>query len=366
MSTQINDLVSQGVAYLRRGNRVQARQLFEMALKLDDNNIQAWWWMFQSMDDDPSRLKLDKHTREIAARVPGGRETYTRLLEQSGVKRLTRSRLVSTSKSVGVQCPVDTSEMMPEDIVIVCPVCQRASHVECWEENLYHCGHFACPGMGLIDLQGAVTIEPALKESTIVVDEEDIPEETPWVDRETKEGVFIEKLVEHEIDNLVRASIAQAQEEEERKRREELQRKEVERQKAELARRTAFGFWGGLIPGIFFGYEVYQYSDSWLMAILTAYLCAAGISAAAKNSYLVPDRLTSALYSLLPKIFGAYIMFSTFTRWGNGLVAVILAILGLAIVERVLSARAIYSRKAFVTYSILGLVGLLTFYNIFD
>jgi hypothetical protein len=361
MSSQLNDLISQGVGYLQRGNRAQARQLFDMAIKLDDNNLQAWWWLTQATDDDQMRLKLDKHTREIAARVPKGRETYTQLLEQSGVPQLMRYKLVATSKSTGDQCPVDTCELVPDDIVIVCPVCHRASHVECWEENLNHCGHFACSGMGLIVFQGPIAVEPELHEEPIVVETDDIPEETPWGDRESKEGAFVMKLVERQIDEMVREQIRQ---EEEHKRQEEMKRRAAEQQRAEAARRGRLGFFGGLLAGVFFAYAVYQYYLNWPMALLTVYLCASGFSAAAKSAYFAQDRLTSLLYSLLPEVISAFIMFSLFAKWNNGWIAVVGSVISFAILEGLLRVEAIYTRRALITYSVLGMAGLLIFYRI--
>jgi hypothetical protein len=52
-----NDLLQQGIAALRAGNKAQARQLLARAIQEDPRNEQAWLWLSGTVDNDEERLE---------------------------------------------------------------------------------------------------------------------------------------------------------------------------------------------------------------------------------------------------------------------------------------------------------------------
>ena len=106
---------------------------------------------------------------------------------------------------------------------------------------------------------------------------------------------------------------------------------------------------------------MFQYSRSWVVALVSAYLTALFSSTVAAQRFLAEDRLTSVLYYVLPQVFGAAILGTVFVRSGNGAVASAAAVFTMFVSKYVLQIPAIYARRAFVAYSFwaLGALALL-------
>jgi hypothetical protein len=361
---QVDPFTAQGIAAARIGHRAQARELFEFALKQNENNVVAWWWLAQSMDDAPSRHKYLEHTRGIASQSDQGLATYRALLQESGAPTLPPYRLAGDSQSVGVMCPIDTVALREGDTVAICPNCGLAHHLECWECNAYHCGGYACEGSGIIDLGIPARVEAAAsRQSTVVVDEAEVPDETPWESREAQEAGFMGRLQQRAFAMMAATVLHQAvmaeRAEEIRRQEEERARQQEQARQLELVRRITTAFLVGLIPGVLLAVAAYRYSQSWLIALFTVYLTATSIATAAGHALQASDRLTSALYWLLPKVAAALIMLAAFEQWGNGLIAVLVAwVGGVFLTERLLRIRSLYERRAFIVYGLLGITAL--------
>ena len=145
------------------------------------------------------------------------------------------------------------------DEVIVCPTCHRANHRECWEENLFHCGNFACEASGLVERGGAVQVEAkAAAAGTVRVEQSEIPKETPWASRETQEAGFMNRLgqMAHEalVANVVRQmAIAGMRERARQQHLDELRRK--------VRGEPTGGFLPGWSPGHFLPYRCFNTAE---------------------------------------------------------------------------------------------------------
>lgn len=51
-SKEVNDLIRDGIDAARNGETAAAREAFEQAVKLDDQNEKAWFWLASVLDDD--------------------------------------------------------------------------------------------------------------------------------------------------------------------------------------------------------------------------------------------------------------------------------------------------------------------------
>jgi hypothetical protein len=361
---QVDPFTARGIAAARIGDRAEARRLFEFALRQDESNVVAWWWLAQSIEDAESRHKCLEHARGIASQSDQGLATYRALLQESGAPTLPSYRLVKDSKSVGTVCPIDTVALREGDTVAICPACGLAHHLECWECNAYHCGGYACEGSGIIDRSLPARVEAAApRQATVVVDEAEVPNETPWQSREEQEAGFMGRLRQQAAAMMAATVLRQAVMAERatqaRRQAEERARQEEQERQMALVRRVVTAFLVGLIPGTLLAIVAYRYSHSWLIALFTVYLTTSSIATATGHAFQASDRLTSVLYWLLPKVAAALIMIGAFERWGNGLIAVILAWAGgVLLTERLLRVRALYERRAFIVYGLLGITGL--------
>ncbi len=52
MSTQIKELMQDGIEKARLGERAEAREVFEQVIALDDKNEKAWFWLASVLDDE--------------------------------------------------------------------------------------------------------------------------------------------------------------------------------------------------------------------------------------------------------------------------------------------------------------------------
>jgi hypothetical protein len=232
-------------------------------------------------------------------------------------------------------------------------VCNLPHHDDCWEENVYHCGRFACDGTGLVDRSSPVRLESTkASQSTVVVSDQEIPDATPYQSREQQEASFVGKLQQQAaqalLGGIIRRAIMEEVEKEEHARQEEQRRQK-------LAKRVWGALGVGLILGIMMAVAVFQHSRDWILALFTVYLIATGIANAAGQSAEASDR-ASSLYWLLPRAAAAAVAYVSFTRWGNGLLAVILGyIVGIFLIDRILRIRTLYENRAFITYSVFAL-----------
>lgn len=367
-SLHLDSLTAQGVAAAKVGRRTEAQRFLEAALARDEKNVMAWWWLAQVRDEPQVRRKCLEKARSIAAASDQGRTIYQSLLRESGASTLPLYKLAKDSKSLGDMCPICTLTLEVSDIVVICPDCSRAHHLDCWEDNVHHCGNFACDGIGLVNRDSSVRIESAAAESAVVVGEEEIPTETPWKSQEEQEAGFVNRLRQQAVRvmaaNVVRQVMMEEMAREAQTRalraREARVREEAQQRQMELMMQTASAFLAGLIPGAMLAVATFRYSQSWAIALFTVYLIATSISTAAAHAIMASDRMTSVIYWLLPKAVAAAIMLVSFKRWENGLLAVILAYVGgVILADRILHARSVYERRAFIAYSVLALTGLI-------
>lgn len=363
-SHPLDSLTALGIAATKAGDRAEARRLFEIALTQDEKNVTAWWWLAQILDEPSARHKCLDRARGIASQSDQGLAIYRSLLQESGTSLLPLYRLVEGSKSVGNRCPIDTEALKVGDTIVICPKCGCAHHLDCWEYSAYHCGNYACDGSGLVERNGRVAIEAAAtSKGSLVLDDKDIPVETPWRSREEQEAGFVDKLRQRAAEMMAISVIRQAVMEERarqiRQAREARARQEAQERLVELTKRTALAFLAGLIPGIILAIATFRYSQSWAIAIFTVYLTANSIATATGHALQASDRTTSIIYWFLPQAAAALILFATFEQWRNGLMAVILAYVGgIWLANRILQARPVYERRAFIAYSVLAITGL--------
>lgn len=352
-------MTQRGIDAARAGHKAQARQLLIAATKSDEDDIVAWWWLAQVIDEPKGRHKCLEKARAVAAQSEQGRRLYAELLRESGAPALPRYKLGVKSKSLGDQCPTCSVKMVTREEVVICPACNRANHRECWEDNIFHCGHYACAGSALVNSEGAVKIEAAGKAQTIQVDDSEIPSETPWASRETKEAGFVNRLRQQAIEAM---AARMEQEMLFAGLQEFVVRQRVEALRLALARRTKRALLAGLLVGIILAVPTFRYSQSWIMAMFTLYLTAWGMWAAAGYSFLAQNRFISVLYWLLPQLLAALLMWITFGRWGIGIAASALGFICAVILLRILKLRPIYERRTFVTCSVWLLLVIGIFY----
>jgi hypothetical protein len=369
-------ITTQGIAAAKIGRRADARRYFEIALSRDHGNVAAWWWLAKVTDDAHASYQYREKCRSVAVTNQAGLEVYRLLLQEAGVPVLRRYQLRPDSKSVNGTCPIDSTPLMSGDIVILCPRCHIAHHVDCWESlGAYNCGGIACEGEGLVDHDAPPLFQGPADTATVEIDDETIKEVAPYASREEKEEGFINRLMlanfrrQAELARAVaadrrrQAAVADRarriqQQEEARAQREEAQRA------AEMFGRVTLAYLAGLIPGTIIAIAANAYFHDWLVFLFIVFLGATSLSTVAGHAYMDADtdRLTSILYWLFPKITAAVILYFSYKYWENGWLAVILAYLGgNFLVERILRIRALYERRTFLTYSAIALVVLFTF-----
>jgi hypothetical protein len=365
MSVPVPDsLTQQGIIAAKAGNRAQAQELLKAALARDEHNLVAWWWFSRVQDDPKVGHKIEDHAREVAVlQGEQGLETYRALLQEARVPVLLRYTLDSQSKSLGSTCPIDTEQLKTGDMVVICPTCHTPHHSECWRCNAYHCGNYGCNTSGLIDLKSQPQTELAVASRTLVLDARDIPQQTPWADRETQEAQFRNRyqnaLFGAVLQQLMMEQQARTAQARAREVRAIQEREERERRQRELAALLTRATLAGLVPGILLAIAAFQRSHSWTMALFAVYLTATSISTATGHAFGASDKLVSIVYWLLPRIVAAGTMLASFGLWSNGLVAVVLAsVIGLFLVERLLRSTALYRQRAFIAYSALALAGI--------
>ncbi len=376
-----NNLTTIGIAAMRAGNRQEAQRLFEMAIRQNDQDLSAWWWLAQVQEDPSARHKCLDHARGIATQSEQSLAIWRSLLQQAGTPVVRLYQLNSRSGSLGANCPICTEKLAANSQIVLCPKCKCAHHHDCWEMGAaYHCGSFACDGTALIDRASPVQVEPPSSASEIIVPDELIPAEPVWESREKQEARFTDRLRERMMQTFVadmtRAAIEQRIRQE---RAERARRAEMERQ-ARIATGTMLAVFLGLIVGIVLVLAV-VHASSWPMSIFIVYLSASCFGTVVFQWLQAQDRLTSALYGILPQVITAAILFFTWGQkgnnwvaelpvgWGNALsfissvpgdwTAILLAwVGGLWLGTRVLRAPFLYERRAFITYGILAMVAL--------
>ncbi len=369
MTISLDNLLAQGIAAARAGQNAEARKIFSFVLNQDKENIKAFWWLAQVLDDPHARRKCLEHTRSLATHSEQSMAIYRSLLRESGAPLLPRYKLAENSRSFGGMCPICTTSPKVGEVVVICPECNLAHHDDCWEENACHCGRFACDGSGLVDHNSPVRVEPAAtSEELLNVSYEEISKVTVGPSREEQEDGFVDKLRQHAeqqiarqlIGSLLMQGLAQQvheeQEAEQRRQEEEDRKQREEQRQAELMLRVTGAFLVGLIPGILLAIAVFQSSHNWILTLFTVCLVVASIVTAAGQSVMAGDRATG-LYWILPNAVTAIIMYISFQKWENGLLAVVLASLGgNFLTRRLLRTHPLYEHRAFIVYSILALV----------
>jgi hypothetical protein len=340
----MNDLTRLGVAAARGGDRVRARSLLKEAINSNEKDLVAWWWLAQVMDDPTVRHKCLEKARTIAAENEVGGQTYRELLEQSKAPRLSRYKVADRSRSMGDQCPICSVNIAAGDEIVVCPKCARGNHCECWEENVFHCGNFACDGSALVDRARPAVVETAAQTETIKVEEAEIPKESPQPSRETQEQGFMYRLQERMLQQALQQAAEKDLQEREVKER-------IEQLRKQLMQRTAKALVAGLILGVCLAVPAFRSSGSWLLALVTIYLAASAMRTAAAYSFMDSKQVTSILYWVLPQVIAAILMWSTFHFWRVAGSSVAVSIIAMLIIGRILKTRAFLERRNFIAYS---------------
>lgn len=187
MFTDVGGLVQKGIAAAKAGDRATAEQALMAAIKQNEQNVRAWWWLAKVVDSSKRQKVLELARNAAANQGEQGYETMRTLLLEDGVPHLRRYRLAAESEPTGDKCPVCMMEMEEDEIVIECPLCKREHHIECWEDNVYHCGNFGCSGVGLIDYDSPILVAVAGQEGPVELTVDDIPTESPYVSVSTQE-----------------------------------------------------------------------------------------------------------------------------------------------------------------------------------
>jgi hypothetical protein len=360
-------ITAQGIVAARSGRPVEARRYFEAALSQRDDNVVAWWWLAKVASDQHARNQYLEQCRGRAVASQAHLDIYRRLLQEDGTPTLQIYQLNPKSRSVDRPCPFDGDALKPGDLIILCPNCGLAHHVDCWEGNAYHCLGFACDGTGLVNRNMPAVPEPAAARSTEIleIDESDAAVVTPYADRETKEKGFMNKLraraqAAMAADFLRQAAMAHRARQV--RQQQEQARAQRERERAmEAVGRVALAFLAGLIPGVILAIAANPYFQSWLIFAYIVFLSATTLSTVAGHAMMETDRLTSVLYWLFPKVAAALILYFSFQYWERSWQVVLSAYFGGAILEQILRMRAFYERRTFLTYSTIALLALFAF-----
>src|SRR6478752_3899071 len=207
----MNDLTRLGVAAACQGEKIRARQLLGEAIKTNEKDLIAWWWFAEVMDDPKLRHKCLETARAIAAESEADADVYKQLLSGSGAPQLVRYRVADQSKSLGDQCPICSLNTSIGDEIVICPLCSHANHRECWEENVFHCGNFACDGAALINDADSIHTEPESKVETIRLDEKEIPAESPYAKRGDQEAGFVHRLQQRTVEAILDRALQEAE-----------------------------------------------------------------------------------------------------------------------------------------------------------
>lgn len=344
----MNDLTRLGVAAARGGNRVRARSLLKEAVNCNERDLVAWWWLAEVMDDAAVRHKCLEKARSIAAENEEGTQTYKQLLQQSSAPKLSRYKVVDRSKSKGDQCPICSVNIVVGDEIVVCLKCNRGNHTECWEDNVFHCGNYACDGSALVDHLGRVGTESKAKNEPIKVEEAEIPKEAPQPTREIQEEGFIRRLQQHVMETALRQALQQAAAE---NLQEQQQKERIEQLQNQLMQRTVTALVAGLVLGVCVAVPAFRSSGSWLLALVTIYLAASGMRAAAVYSFMDSKQVISVLYWALPQVIGAVVMWTTFYFWRIAGLSAVLSVVATLIIGRLLKTQAFLQRRNFIAYS---------------
>ena len=357
-------LTGQGIAAFKMGRHDIARRCFEAALNQDEHNVMAWWWLARVISDPHASHKCMEQCRGAAVLSQENLDIYRALIEEDGAPVLQPYQLEGNSRSVGSNCPIDSVGLSVGDTIILCPNCQMAHHVDCWECNAYHCGAFGCEGSGTVDRQASPQVEaPAAVEALAAsLDEEDILEVPRYATREEKEAGFVGKLRARAaatmMENFFRQSMAEEIAHQAREQREARARREAERRAQEWGRKVTGGILAGTVVGIILAIAANPYFHDWLVFLFIVFLGIASLASWASHAYLEQDRFTGGLYWLFPKLIAALILYYAFNQWDKAWLAVLVAAIGGFIVERIFSLQALRERRAFIVYTTLALGGL--------
>ena len=337
--------------------------MFGFALNQNEKDVTAWWWLARVLDDPHLQDKALEKARACASEDDQSLAIYRSLLQEAGEPVLPRDQLGTGSGSLRETCLFCSSPFEIGDTIVACPVCALVHHAECWEGSAYHCARYACNGSALVNYVDPVpTQAPSqpVQTSTVVLEQEDIPEETPYLAREEQEANFMDRMRRRAFAAMAADFMRQQQVAQQREIAIEQARQEAERQQMAAAQRIGCALLVGLVPGILLSIEVFNRTGSWWMALFTVFLTATAIANSVGHALETTDRFTTIIYWLIPRIATAVILFAAFDKWGKGWLAVMVAYLGgIVFIERIFRMRPFYTRRAFIVYSILAIMGLI-------
>ncbi len=158
---RIDPYTRHGIAAVEAHRMDEARELFEEAIRINDRNITAWFYLglyvISPSREDDRRKALDK-ARLAALQTEEGFQHYRELLEKTGAPRLNIHIVGPASPALGTRCPLTHHAFQEGDEIVVCQNCDSAHTVSGWEFNGYecaYCGDFSA----LIDRSSPRTVQ---------------------------------------------------------------------------------------------------------------------------------------------------------------------------------------------------------------
>lgn len=340
-----------GVAAAKARDYDKAREILSAAIDANTKDVAAWWWRAQVERNPKTRAKAFEHARAIAAENQEALLVYRRQLEETGHEKVHRMRLAAGSQSVGDMCPICTSNLSASDTVVSCPECHRGNHVQCWEENVFHCGNYACDGEGIVDMTAEPLVEADLTRETVSLAENEIPEEAQQPTREQQEAGFMSNLRQQAGAAFAgmaarrfmqRAILTVARD---RAIKEARERAEAQRAQ-EIAARSIKAFFAGIVPGLLFSFQWFSSTRDWVSSICLLYLTASTIATCVGHSLAEEKRFVAALYSALSGIASGFLLCWSYGQWGRGWLAALIAVFGRSVLGAVLRTPTARKRRA--------------------
>jgi len=142
--TDTNDLLKQGIAALKAGQKAEARRLLERVVQQDKNNETAWLWLSGAVDTDRERIHCLRETLRINPDNQHARRGLEKLEGKVPISRLAQSVEKKPIQPLGIQTlptreekkhdakqsePIQFVEKPPDDTK-QCPYCAEIIKAE--------------------------------------------------------------------------------------------------------------------------------------------------------------------------------------------------------------------------------------------
>jgi len=103
--TDTDDLLKQGIAALKAGQKAEARRLLERVVQQDENNETAWLWLSGAVDTDSERIHCLRETLRINPDNQHARRGLEKLEGEVPISRLAQTVEKKPIQPLGIQTP---------------------------------------------------------------------------------------------------------------------------------------------------------------------------------------------------------------------------------------------------------------------